>query len=157
MACFAEWEWYKAFMNQLLQKVVQATHDAIDVIGITVRTSNKDDKAVEDINALWQRFFEEDIAGNITDTVGQDIFAIYHDYEGDQTAPYSFTIGRRVVSTDNIPNGMIHVQVPKGQYALFPSTGPQPMALIKTWETIWSSDLDRTFHCDFELYGTRFF
>ena len=35
--------------------------------------------------------------------------------------------------------------------------GDQPKALIETWEAIWSSDLDREFKTDFEVYGPRFF
>lgn len=50
-----------------------------------------------------------------------------------------------------------HIKVHGGEYALLSAAGEQPKALIETWEAIWSSDLEREFKTDFEVYGPRFF
>lgn len=128
------------------------------VVGITARTSNKDGQAAEDINALWQRFFEEAVGEGIPYKDGNAIYAVYHDYEGDHEAPYHLTIGCRVEKDDfALPEGLESVFVPEGDYAVFAATGEQPKALMDTWQAVWKSDLPRRYGCDIEIYGPRFF
>jgi len=128
------------------------------VVGITARTTNADGQAAADINALWQRFFEEAVGDAIPRKDGKAIYALYHDYEGDHEKPYSLTIGCRVENTDfALPDGMVSVYVPKSDYAVFAAQGEQPKALLDTWQAVWKSDLPRTYGCDVEIYGTRFF
>ena len=133
--------------------------DAFTIIGIDVVTSNKDDKAVDDINTLWQRFATEQVQDNIPGITNKDyIFAIYTDYEGDNTQPFRLVIGCQVETMpDKLPEGMVAHTVPSGAYALFRARGEQPRAIIKTWETVWGSDLKREFTSDFEVYGPRFY
>lgn len=128
------------------------------VIGITTRTTNKDGKATDDINALWQRFFEEAVGEAIPAKDGEAIYAIYHDYEGGADAPYSLTIGCRVKSDDfALTEGLSSVFVETGDYAIFAAQGEQPKALLETWQSVWKTDLNRTFKTDVEIYGPRFF
>lgn len=126
------------------------------VAGISVVTDNQ--KATGDINALWERFFKEQIGQQIEDTKESDIiYAVYSDYQGDHTKPYRLTIGYKIKDTLNPPNGFDHIKVESGDYAMMGAAGEQPKALIETWEAIWSSDLGRKFKTDFEAYGPRFF
>jgi len=128
------------------------------VVGCTIRTTNKDGKATSDINALWQRFFEEAVGEAIPAKDGEAIYAIYHSYEGGADQPYSLTIGCRVKSDDfALPEGLDSVFVERGDYMVFAATGEQPKALIETWQSIWKTDLPRTFKTDVEIYGPRFF
>ena len=128
------------------------------VAGITVTTCNEDDKAAEDINALWQRFFEEAVGEAIPHKDGEAIYAVYHDYEGDHTKPYKLTIGCRVAKDDfALPEGIDSIFVPQANYQIFSATGEQPKALLETWGAIWKSDIKRTYACDLEIYGPRFF
>lgn len=129
-----------------------------NVVGITTTTCNADDKAAEDINALWQRFFEQAVGEAIPHKDGEAVYAVYHDYEGDHTKPYKLTIGCRVAKDDfSLPEEMDSVFVPQGNYQIFAATGEQPKALIETWGAIWKSDLKRSYKCDLEIYGPRFF
>ncbi len=128
------------------------------VIGISTTTVNKDDRAVADINALWQRFFEEAVGDAIPHKDGAAIYAVYHDYQGDHEQPYSLTIGCRVQGGDvPVPDGMQAIFVPEADYAVFAARGEQPKALMDTWGAVWKSDLPRTYRCDVEIYGPRFF
>ena len=128
------------------------------VVGCTIRTTNKDGKATDDINGLWQRFFEEAVGEAIPAKDGEAIYAIYHSYDGGADAPYSLTIGCRVKSDDfALPEGLDSVFVERGDYMVFAATGEQPKALIDTWQGVWKSDLPRSYDCDVEIYGPRFF
>ena len=128
------------------------------VVGLTIRTTNEGDKAAEDINGLWLRFFEEAVGEAIPAKDGEAIYAIYHSYDGDHTKPYSLTIGCRVRSDDfALPEGLDYVTVEKGDYMVFAAQGEQPKALLETWGAIWKTDLPRNFKTDVEIYGPRFF
>lgn len=130
------------------------------VMGITCRTTNENGQAAEDINALWQRFFEEAVGEAIPDKDGSAIYAVYHGYEGDHTKPFSLTIGCRVLGAAkaNPAPGLESVFVEKGDYRVFAATGEQPRALMETWGAIWAAqDLNRAFRTDVEIYGPRFF
>ena len=128
--------------------------EEFDVIGISIVTDNA--KGTDDINALWERFFKDSVGQQILDKVDDTIYAVYSDYEGDHEAPYRLTIGYRV-SNDNVPIDMHRVSVRPQEYAVMSAAGEQPKALIETWEAIWSSDIERSFATDFEVYGPRFF
>lgn len=130
---------------------------AIQVIGIVCRTSNAPEAGPQDIPKLWERFYREDVPNRIPNKLSNDIIALYCDYEGDHTAPYSIIIGCPVSSISSIPEGMVAKTIPSSSYAVFRAVGDHPKALIETWERIWKqSDLQRTYTGDFELYGDKF-
>ncbi len=142
-------------MSEYEVKAGLETLDAFDVVGVSIVTSNE--SASEDINGVWERFFKESIGQSIGNRVDDVIYAVYSDYEGDHTKPYRFTLGYKVKAADAVPDGLRHVQVQKGDYALMSAAGEQPKALVETWTAIWQSDLDRSFATDFEVYGQKFF
>ncbi len=128
------------------------------VVGISTKTSNENDQAADDINALWQRFFEENTLHKIAGRTENVIYAVYSDYEGDHTKPYRVTLGCKVEgSPDDLPDGLHKIHVPTANYTIFSAAGEQPKALIQTWQSIWKMPLDRTYTADLEIYGPRFF
>lgn len=129
--------------------------EGFDVIGLSVITDKE--KAAEDINALWEKFFETSIGFQIPQKTNDMIYAVYSDYEGGHEDPYRVTIGYKVKSTASVAGDLHHVHIPTQEYAVLAAAGEQPKALIETWEAVWSGDLDRTYTADFELYGPRFF
>ncbi len=130
---------------------------AILVIGIDCRTSNAPEAAPQDIPQLWGRFYGEDIISQIPNKASNEVIALYCDYEGDYTQPYSIVIGCPVSTIDEVPEGMVAKTIPASTYAVFRAVGEHPNALIETWGHIWQqSDLDRTYTADFELYGDKF-
>lgn len=132
--------------------------EAFNIRGISAVIDNQDDRAAEQINMLWQSFFEQQVAQRIPDRVNDVIYAVYSDYEGDHTKPYRLTIGYAAPADAASSNSMLHqVVVKAGEYASLSARGEQPKALIETWVAVWESDLDRTFKTDFEVYGPRFF
>lgn len=126
-----------------------------DVVGVSMETDYN--KASEDINALWERFFEERIGQLLPSKFDDTIYAVYSDYEGDHTKPYRLTIGYRMENLEELPSKLHKICVADQTYAVMSAAGSQPQALIETWKAVWSGDLERSFKTDFEIYGPRFF
>lgn len=129
---------------------------SINVIGIECRTSNAPENGPQDIPRLWSQFYNEDIISKIPNKVSNEVIALYCDYEGDYTQPYSLVIGCRVSSLDSVPEGMVSKLIPAGSYALFHVIGEYPNSLIETWGNIWQTNLDRTYTGDYEVYREKF-
>jgi len=134
--------------------------DGFAVVGLSKLITGGADGATEEINQLWQDFFQMQIAHHLPKRLDDVIYAVYSDYEGDHTKPYRLTLGYRMKETWESGTDigtMYHAEVQDGSYALMSAAGEQPKALIETWTAIWQSDLDRSFKTDFEVYGQRFF
>lgn len=130
---------------------------AMVIVGIECRTSNAPEAGPHDIPQLWGRFYNEDIIGQILNKISNEVVALYCDYEGDYTQPYSLVIGCPVSSSDMIPDGMVAKTIPTGSYAVFRAVGEYPASLIEAWGNIWQQeDLKRTYTGDYELYGDKF-
>ncbi len=125
------------------------------VIGIECRTSNNPEAGPRDIPRLWDKFYSLDVLNQIPNKTSHDVIALYCDYEGDYTQPYSCVIGCPVASIEEIPEGMVAKTVPEAAYAVFPVTGELPAGIINAWGKIWQTPLSRTYTGDFEVYGEK--
>ncbi len=141
-------------MEKIMSETVEK--ESITIIGIACKTSNAVDAASVDIPKLWQRFYAEGTALAIPNKISHDVIALYCDYEGDFTKPYSLVIGCPVSSKETIPEGMVAKIIPGGTYERFLATGEFPASVVKTWNTIWTADLKRTYTGDYERYGEAF-
>ncbi len=115
--------------------------------------------AVEDINALWEEFFKQNVGSKIDMREDEVIYAVYSDYEGDHTKPFRLTIGYKIFEDMNkeVPEGLHSVEVQEGDYGLVSTRGKQPDALVEAWSSIWQSDLERSYKTDFEVYSPEAF
>ncbi|MCE2983573.1 MAG: GyrI-like domain-containing protein [Parachlamydia sp.] len=130
-------------------------NQSVMIMGISCKTSNA--AASVDIPKLWDKFLSENVVENIPNKVSSDVFALYCDYEGDCTKPYSLVIGCQVDPLDTIPDGLVAKTIPSGYYAVYSAKGEHPQAVIETWESIWQDpDLKRTYTGDYELYSPKF-
>ena len=130
-------------------------NDAFDVVGIVLRADNSDPAVGEKIGAHWQRFFADGIPGKIAGRIDDAIVAVYTDYAGDYTQPYSLVVGCRVTNEAVAPEGLVKVHVPAQTYAVMTAKGSMPGAVVNAWQAIWSSDLERSYTSDFEVYDHR--
>jgi predicted transcriptional regulator YdeE len=126
------------------------------LVGIKCRTSNSPEAAPKDIPALWGRFYSENIMNQIPNKATEEVIALYCDYDGDHTQPYSVLIGCPVSSMDAVPEGMMVKMIPGGTYIAYQAIGEHPKALLETWGNIWQTDLPRTYTGDYEVYGQKF-
>ncbi|MDM1047657.1 GyrI-like domain-containing protein [Sphingobacterium hotanense] len=128
------------------------------VIGISTRTCNANGQAAEDIEALWVKFWNENIQEQIPNKTSEDIYAIYTDYESDFNHPYTTIIGLPVTSLEQIPDGFVGVTIEEAKYEKFVSKGKMPEAVGKTWFKIWANtDLDRAYKADFTVHGKKYY
>lgn len=130
--------------------------EAFNVIGIKVRTTNKNGQSAKDIGQLWEKFISENIIDTIPNKIDSAILSIYTNYEGDHTQPYDTLLGCKVSTLSKIPTGMIGQKFKDGNYTKFTAQGDLSQGVVyQTWLEIWNETIDRTFTCDFEVYGEK--
>ena len=126
------------------------------VIGISVRTTNENGQAMQDIPALWNKFISEGIAAKIPNKIDNTVYCIYTDYEKDYTKPYTTILGCKVETLNNIPNEMVGKTIDGAGYKKFVTKGNILQGIVyNEWTKIWNSDLDRAYTADFEVYGEK--
>lgn len=118
---------------------------------VGIETSASNDRA-DLIGAHWQRFHAEGIPGRVLGREGRAVVAVYSEYEGDHTQPYTFFLGCPVGAGAATPEGLARRELPAGPYARFDAVGEQPGALVQTWMGIWSSGFERSFVADYEIH-----
>ena len=57
------------------------------VVGVSIRTSNQNGKAIQDIGLTWQKLFQKGNYDQIPNKVNGKTIGLYTDYEGDYTKP----------------------------------------------------------------------
>ncbi|MCO4291585.1 GyrI-like domain-containing protein [Solitalea sp. MAHUQ-68] len=124
-------------------------------VGKSIRTSNE--TAETDIGNFWIQYIKEKWLNSVEYKTDEKVIGLYYNYEGDFTKPYTFAIGCKVDRIDNIPEGMISLNIPASNYAEFIAKGKMPECVIDTWVDIWNSDLDRTYTFDMEVYSPQSF
>ena len=130
--------------------------EAFTVVGIAVKTTNKNGQSAADIGALWQKFMGEGILEKIPHKIDYSIYSIYTDYEGDYTKPYTTVLGCKVSDATNVPEGMVAVGVNASDYSKYSAKGNLNEAVVyNAWTEIWNQDLNRSYKADFEVYGEK--
>lgn len=139
-----------------MNKMTKTRIESFNIIGIKTRTAN-DGSAGKDIPKLWEKFTSEDLKNKIPNRIDDAIYCLYTNYEGDHTEPYDAVLGCKVSQTDEVPEGMIVHKVEATNSAKFVAKGSliNGEAVIKTWFSIWKSNLDRSYTTDFEVYDER--
>ena len=127
-----------------------------NVIGISVRTTNENGQAAQDIPELWNNFMTNGIADKIPNKIDNSLYCIYTDYEKDHTRPYTTILGCKVSSLQTIPDGMVGKNFEETTYTKIVAKGNILQGMVfNEWTKIWNSNLNRTFTADFELYGEK--
>ncbi|HYE82304.1 MAG TPA: GyrI-like domain-containing protein [Clostridia bacterium] len=126
--------------------------DQKNVVGLEIKTTNENMKAVQDIAALWQDFMCKGHYSSVPNKSDQTTIGLYTDYEGNFTKPYSFLTCCEVNGFDSLSSPLVSKTISAGKYAKFTSYGNPQEAVAKTWSEIWTMDLPRKYACDFEVY-----
>jgi len=129
----------------------------IKLIGLALdkQTTNKNGQSAIDCGSHWQKFEAGNYADRIPNKTTNEIFAVYHAYEGDFTAPYSYFIGCRVDGDTEVPPGMHSLIIPEASYIKIVAGGKMPDCVAAAWQDIWSRDIERAYRADFEIYDAR--
>jgi predicted transcriptional regulator YdeE len=137
-----------------MEEPTRLRHAGFMVAGLTVRTTNRDEKDPKTgrLPALWGRFFDEErFATTPQRTADAHIYAVYTGYESDQHGAYDVTAGMAVSA------GADAVRIEPGDYLVFHNRGQMPQLVIVTWERIWAyfeahPEIRRRFRTDYEAY-----
>jgi predicted transcriptional regulator YdeE len=130
---------------------------ALKLIGLKLdcKTTNEKGQSAIDCGQLWHKFETENVARQIPDKLNNDIYAVYYDYEGDHTKPFSYFIGARVKDDAEIPEGMTSLTIPVQNYTKVTAKGKLPDCIANYWIDIWNTGIDRSYNFDFEVYDER--
>lgn len=123
-------------------------------IGLELRTNNEECSLA--MSAHKDKFFQKNIPSIIPNKIDDNILALYTDYEGDYTKPYSWILGCEVSSLEQVPEGLVGKVIPDSKYAVYTTKGGFPQGLIAAWQDIWKSNLPRSYTSDFEVYRSDF-
>lgn len=130
--------------------------ESFNIIGISVRTTNENNKAAKDIGKLWNKFMTEGILDKIPNKLDSTIYSVYTEYESDHTKPYTTILGCKVSSLNTVPEGMVSTTISESSYMKFNTKGDLTEGLVyNEWLKIWEEDLNRTYTTDFEVYGKK--
>ena len=146
-------------LNELKSMVKHQQQQAFSVIGLGARTNNaKEMTGNGQIGQIWQKFMQQQISSRIPRKIGDEILAVYTDYQSDQNGDFTYLLGVKVSSIEKIPDGLIARQIPAGNYAVVTSEqGPVIQVVPRLWQRIWAMPPDelggkRAFHSDYEVY-----
>jgi len=132
------------------------TLHSFHLIGIVVRTTNENGQSGIDIPELWKQFWSKNILSAITNRIDNSVYSVYSDYEKDYTKPYTTMLGCRVDNLDAIPEGLTGKTFPGGSYQVFNVKGRLSDNIVfQEWQKIWTSDIERAYTADFEVYGDK--
>lgn len=119
------------------------------------KTTNDNNQSTIDCGNLWQQFEESKISEQIQGKLSADLYAVYFDYEKDETAAFTYFIGCRVANNSAVPEGLTELHVPTQSYLVFKAKGEMPVCMADAWKEIWNTNLKREFAFDFEVYDER--
>ena len=119
------------------------------------KTTNENGMSAIDCGELWQRFQNENWYQRIPNKISDAIYAVYYEYEGDHTQPYSYFIGCKVHIDSEPADNMNSLLILEDEYIKFEARGKMPDCIANCWKDIWSSSIDRSYRYDFEIYGER--
>jgi len=131
----------------------EVTIEGFSVVGVSIRTTNKDDKSERDIRKLRMEFLLNNVADNIHNRISDDIYCIYIDFDNGEEGEYTAILGYKVYDTNDDTGEYAYGKVAGGKYYKFVSEGEVPQCGRPTWEYIWKSDIKRKYLTDFDVYG----
>jgi len=129
---------------------------AFNIIGTSIRTTNEKGQSSTDIAGLWKKFLSENISDQIPHKLEHTIYCVYTDYEKDYTKPYTILLGCKVKSLDIIPDNLVGRSFSGGKYVIFTPKGKMKTDIVfLEWLKIWTTEIDRAYTADFEVYGMK--
>ena len=133
------------------------TVEGFELVGLALpqKTSNENGLAMVDCASLWNQFVKGNYAFNIKHKTGPEVYAVYHNYDGDHTKPYDFFIGVKVSEGSATPPGMDRLVIPSNNYEIVKAKGKVPESIGAAWVGIWKSSIPRKYAPDFEVYGDK--
>jgi predicted transcriptional regulator YdeE len=133
------------------------TRPPVTLIGLKLpkKTTNENGQAMSDCGNHWQKFEQEGIFDKIPNKTDFVVYAVYFDYEGDHTKPYSYFVGSPVATGTAVPEGLDTLEVPAQDYEHIIAMGKMPDCVAEAWMQIWKGSHNRAYGYDFEIYSEK--
>ena len=127
------------------------------LVGLALKgkTTNINEQSSIDCGNLWQEFGKGKYAEIIPNKLTDEILAVYHQYEGDHSKPFSYFVGCKVKAGTEVPPGLETSTIAKGTYQKINAKGKMPDCVINAWKDVWVSEIPRSFKMDFEVYNEK--
>lgn len=131
--------------------------DDFKLVGLKLigKTTNQNNQSAKDCGTLWQKFERDKIFELIPNKLSNEVYAVYFDYEGDETNPFSYFIGCKTDKSLETPKELEDLVIPSQDYTRFSAKGGMTGCITDAWKQIWNSGLNRKFGFDFEVYDER--
>ena len=131
--------------------------DGFKLVGLKLKgkTTNQNDRSSKDCGDLWQKFETDKIFDIIPEKLSNEVYAVYFDYEKDETSPFSYFIGCKVNKRSETPKELEELMIPAQKYKKITAKGIMTGCITEAWKEIWNSDIKRNFGFDFEVYDER--
>src|SRR5687768_12267685 len=104
---------------------------------------------------IYGKNLKEKIFELIPNKLTNEIYAVYFDYEKDETKPFSYFIGCKVDKDTNAPKGLNDLLLPAQNYLKVTAKGVMTGCITEAWQKISNADIKRSFAFDFEVYDER--
>lgn len=124
-------------------------------LALKTKTTNENGQSAIDCGSLWQQFEKGNSEEKIPGKLSNELFAVYHNYEGDHTKPFSYFIGCKVKNDTQVPDGLDGLIIPNDVYEKLIAKGKMPDCVADTWKEIWRSNPPRAHDTDFEVYDEK--
>ena len=127
------------------------------LIGLNLghKTTNENNRSNKDCGNLWEKFENEKVFDLIPNKLGNEIYAVYFNYEKDETKPFSYFIGCHVDENTETPKNLKSLEVPSQHYVKVTAKGVMTGCITEAWKKIWNSEIQRKFGFDLEVYDER--
>ncbi len=123
-------------------------------LALKKKTTNENGQSGIDCGNHWQEFERKNVPELVSEKLGSEIYAVYYEYEGDHTRPYSYFIGCPVPENTKAAEGLDILHIPPANYQLIEAKGKMPDCVIAAWQQIWKDRTPRAYRYDFEVYDS---
>lgn len=131
--------------------------ETFKLAGLALRgkTTNENGQSGRDCGKLWSEFETANMVSKIKNRLTDDVYAVYHQYEGDQAQSFSYFIGCKVSPDADVPEELDYLTIPEGLYQKISVSGKMPDCMTNAWNEIRDSRTKRAYTTDFEIYGPK--
>ena len=134
------------------QKIDIVTLLKFFVAGYSMKTIMKDGMFDDNVEKLWE-IFEEIYDPELFHKRADDkIYFVIHNYKKKGKDGLEILVGYRIDDISKIKNKFSYVEIEAGTFAKEKAEGKSGEDIIKAWEKIYGSNLNRTYAYDIETY-----
>jgi len=129
--------------------------ESFHIVGYSLRTSYEDEKHANDIEKLWNHLEENFDAQLFHSRANDKIYVVTYNFtEINGTESFDVLLGYKVDNpSSSLKSKFISVKIPSSRYYKQLVKGTSEGSVVKAWEQIFKTDINRSYKYDFEAYS----